>query len=230
LIGWVIDEFGRPIKYDGLIGEATIRNSGTAAATYRGITIQAEASAQTRSLIDPLPDPLNPQRLGLPFLGTSSPLAYRLITGQVTGNVTFDAPATSPGFGVSSSLILLTLDTRSNSPNYPTFVDLNFWNGSERLLSSALEFVCWGEFQLSTDIDPNLTQALMGTRKGIVQSGEAVKIPIAHASDFPPFGGNTTLLGLIETNEVPAGAPAARSFIVEPYNNGIHFWSTAFFP
>ena len=44
LIGWVIDKFGRPIKYDGLIGEAIIRNSGTAFASYRGITVQAEGT------------------------------------------------------------------------------------------------------------------------------------------------------------------------------------------
>jgi hypothetical protein len=43
LIGWVIGKFGQPIKYDGLIGEAVIRNSGTAAAAYRGITFRHRA-------------------------------------------------------------------------------------------------------------------------------------------------------------------------------------------
>jgi hypothetical protein len=122
---------------------------------------------------------------------------------------------------------LLTLDVRANSPNFPTFVDLNFWNGSERLLSTAVEFVCWGEFRLSADIDPNLTQVLMGTRQGIVQSDEAVKVPIRNISDIP---GHTTLLGLVQTDEIPADGRVARSRIVEFYNNGIRYWSTAFFP
>ena len=35
---------GHPIKYDGLVGDAVIRDSGTASAGYRGITIQALAT------------------------------------------------------------------------------------------------------------------------------------------------------------------------------------------
>jgi hypothetical protein len=124
-------------------------------------------------------------------------------------------------------LILLTLDVRSNAPNFPTFVDLDFWNGFERRLSTFVEFVCWGEFELSADINPNLTQALMGTRQGIVQSDEAVKIPILDISDT---AGKTTLLGLIQTNEGPSGALAARSYIIELYDNGIRFPPTIFFP
>jgi hypothetical protein len=106
-----------------------------------------------------------------PPLGSSHP--YRLVTSQVTGDVTFDRPVVGAGFGlaVSSSLILLTLDVRSNSPNSPTRVPLDFWNGfEEKLPTTSIEFVCWGEFQLFKDIHPRLTQALMGTRKGIVQS------------------------------------------------------------
>jgi hypothetical protein len=237
LIGWVIDDAGRPIKYDGLIGEAVIRNSGTATAAYRGITIQAYGKTTPGSLIDRVLDPLGSQRLGLPFLGipvleppppdfVASTSPYRLVTGQVTGDVTFDrpAPAAGPGFGTTSSLILLTLDVRSSNPNFPTFVDLDFWNGFEDRLSTTVEFVCWGEFQLSAY---NLTEAFMGTRKGIVQSDEAVKVPILNISDIP---GNTTLLGLVETDEIPANGRVARSHIVELYNNGIRYWSTAFFP
>jgi hypothetical protein len=234
LIGWVIDEFDRPIKYDGLVGKAVIRNSGTAAATYRGIPIQAERTTTPGSVINPMPgsvinlvpDPLGLEPPGLPFLGEIQ--RYRVITGQVTGNITFDrpAPAAPLGFGVRSSLILLTLDVRANSPNFPTFVPLDFWNGFEERLSTSVEFVCWGEFQLSADIDPNLTRAFMGTQTGILQSGEAIKVSIPGNFDIP---GNTTLLGLIQTNEGPSGAPAARSSIVEFYNNGIHFWTTAFF-
>lgn len=201
LIGWVIDEFGRPKKYDGLIGEAVIRNSGTAAASYRGITIQAGGTSDPGSMIDLLADPLRLKPPGLPFLGGGSAHPYRVITGQVTGDVTFDRPPPKRrGFGVSTSLILLTLDVRSDSPNFPTSVSLDFWNGSEKKLSPSpsVMFVCWGEFQLS-DIDIRLTQAFMGTRKGIVQSDEAEKKANSGIYDI---AGSTTLLGLVQTNEI----------------------------
>jgi hypothetical protein len=87
--------------------------------------------------------------------------------------------------------------------------------------------VCWGEFQLSTGINVNLTQAFMGSRKGVVQSDEATKIPTRSISDTT---GKVTLLGLVQTNEGPNGAPAARSYIVELYDNGIRFPQTTFFP
>ena len=225
LIGWVIDEFGNPKKYDGLIGDAVIRNSGTATAIYRGITIQAYGAITPGNPIPVLQDPLGLEPPGLFFSGVD----YRVVTGQVTGDVVFDtpAPAAGPGFGTSTSLILLTLDVRSDSPNFPTFVDLDIWNAAEQHLSTFVEFVCWGEFRLSTDINSNLTQAFMGSRTGIVQSGEAVKIATGSTSDI---AGNTTLLGLVQTDEGPLDAPMARSRITEFYNNGIRFWTTAFFP
>jgi len=93
-------------------------------------------------------------------------------------------------------------------------------------LSTFVEFVCWGEFRLS-DIDDNLTQEFMGSRKGIVQSDGAFKEKVLGISDI---AGHTTLLGLVQTDEIPADGQVARSHIVELYNNGIRYWSTAFFP
>jgi hypothetical protein len=167
-------------------------------------------------------DPFGLEHGGLPFIGT----AYRQVTGQVTGDVRFDAPS-PPAGPVSSALILLTLDVRSNAPNFPTFVDLDFWNGFETRLSTFVEFVCWGEFRLSADIHPNLTQAFMGTRTGVMQSDEAVKIAVGGILDT---AGKATLLGLVLTNEGPGGAPAARSYTVELYDNGIRFAPSIFFP
>lgn len=230
LIGWVIDHLGRPIKYDGLIGEAVIRESGTAAAVYRGIPIQAQGTTPPGGLIDLFPDPLDVEPDGLFFSGAVN--QYRLVTAQVTGDVTFDKGGLAAGIGsdTTTSLILLTLDVRSNSPNFPTRVRLEFWNGFERELPTSVEvkFVCWGEFQLSKDIDPRLTQAFMGTRDGIVQSDEAVKVEVPGISDV---AGTATLLGLVQTNEGLLGTPLARtSQITELYNNGIRFWSGVFFP
>jgi hypothetical protein len=211
-----------------LIGEAIIRNSGTAAAAYRGITIQAEAKTKPGDPIELVPDPVDSLPSGLPFIGF--PNQYRVMTGQVTGtgDVTFDRPPPKRrGFGVSTSLILLTPAVRSNAPNLPTSVVLDFWNASEELLSTSVKFVCWGEFRLSADINVNLTQALMGTRKGIVQSDEAMKEEISGILDLL---GRTTLLGLVQTNEILENGPVARTHIVEFYNNGTRFPRTAFFP
>ena len=116
-------------------------------------------------------------------------------------------------------------------PNFPTFVPLDFWNGFEERLSTSVEFVCWGEFGLSTDIDVNLNEAVMGSSTGIVQSDVAVKIPISGIPDIiTDPSGHTTLLGLVQTNEGPTGTPAARTSIIEFYNNGISFLSSIFYP
>src|SRR5262245_40444331 len=42
LIGWVVDQFDRPIKFDGLIGDAVLRESATAVSAYNAIPIQAD--------------------------------------------------------------------------------------------------------------------------------------------------------------------------------------------
>ena len=112
----------------------------------------------------------------------------------------------------------MTLDVRSDSPNFPTAVPLDFWNGFEEKLSKEVKFICWGEFKLS-DIDAQLTQALMGTRKGVVQSDEALT-----------EGGFATLLGLVQTNDILENGRVVQSKIIEFYNNGIRFPPTMFFP
>jgi hypothetical protein len=241
LIGWVVDNLGRPIKYDGLIGKAVIRTSTTAAVVYRAVPIQAEASMTTRSLIELVSDPLHPERSGLPFDG--QPGHYRLVTGQVTGDVTFDRRGRGrpEGFGsgagsgleVRTSLILLTLDIRSNGQNFPTRVPLDFWNGFEKKLSSSVAFICWGEFRLSTDIDPKLTEALMKTGIGIVQSGDATKEMISGISDvITDIRGLTTLLGLVRTDEGLISASPMRSYAIEFFDNGIavHYAPSMLYP
>ena len=85
----------------------------------------------------------------------------------------------------------------------------------ERLLSGNTTFVCWEQVGLTTGfnltlgngqvipnvgaLDPNLTQAFMGTRKGIVLAGPAVKIADGNAPQDNV--GPVTLIGLVETIE-----------------------------
>ena len=99
---------------------------------------------------------------------------YQAVTGQVQGTVRYDQLDASP-YSVTA-LTLLTLDVRSNRPNYPTFVDLNFYSEDEVLLSTAHEFICWSQVLLS-DLNPNLTATGLSP-KGLVVSDQAVKVPI----------------------------------------------------
>jgi hypothetical protein len=196
-------------NFDGLIGNAVIRGpnlavgpnagSSTAVSAYQALTIQS---------------------------GTTT-------SGVQVGDVEFDKMmpgAPLPNVLNETFLIFLTLNVRLNQPNAPTFVDLDFYNESdgpnpstnpnfERLVSTFLEFVCWNQMQLST-IDPNLTQAFMGTRKGIVIAGPAQKVQDGNAPGDPP--GPVTLIGLVETIEgTPANSFQERKYNFNMSNDGI---------
>jgi hypothetical protein len=220
LIGWVIDQFDRPIKFDGLIGDAVLRgpqliagpNAGfsTAVAGYKAVTIQADPALATGALIATVPDPAT----GAPIVAfDGGPGHYQAVSGTLFGDVKFDR--TTAGGGPSPTnalsetwLLLLTLDVRLNLPNNPTFVPLDFFNESlnsvsstnpnfERLTSTSTEFLCWTQVQLSA-INPNLTQVAQGTRKGGVIAGAAEKVPFAGIADT---AGATNLIGLVQTIE-----------------------------
>jgi hypothetical protein len=233
LIAWVIDNFDRPIKFDGLIGDAVIRGPAlangpsaglsTSVEGYKAIAIQAAPSATAQGgLITTVPDPF----LGTPTLAFDGVAGhYQAITGNLYGDVKYDR--TTPGGLPTPSnalsrtyLILLTLDVRSNQPNYPTFVPLQFYNESlntvstsnpnfERLVSASTEFICWTQVNL-TDINRNLTQVAMTTRKGLVHAGPAVKVPFIGIADT---AGPATLIGLVQTIE----GTAANGFFERGY-------------
>ncbi len=115
---------------------------------------------------------------------------------------------------------MLTLDTLANRPNYPTFVDLDFYNSQEALLSTATSFVCWKSVKLSK-IDGSLTQAIMGTRKGSLVSDAAEKVAFGGIADT---AGPVTLLGLVETLEGPTGVE--RSYSNSVLNDSVSFPTT----
>jgi hypothetical protein len=250
LIGWVVRPTDdAPIKYDGLIGNAVIRgpnlaagpNAGlsTAVSAYSAITIQANTT-------DPELAPLGSANSSSPlaFSNTNASGTYQAITGVAVGDVRFDKTAAGnppPDIFSITSLTFLTLDVRSNQPNNPTFVDMDFYNESdalpsttnpnfERLLSESVSFVCWQQFGLTTGnaIDPNLTQAFFGTRKGIVIAGPAQKIADGNAPQDDT--GAVTLIGLVETSE----GTVANGFLERKYNfnmqNDSFPVNTIFFP
>jgi hypothetical protein len=228
LIVWVVDLQDRPIAWNGLIGNAVIRHDVASAGAYNAYPIQAVSTLTPGTLV-----PLGSGG-SLQFDGTTG---YRLVPGVVQGTVRFERPPTDPPTvgEIRSFLTLLTLDVRSNRPNYPTFVDLEFWNQNEEVTSTFHEFICWTQVRL-TDIDSNLDEPsqISGTvsgRKGYFVSGPAEKVAIFGISDT---SGPVTLLGVVETQEFSApAAPAVpgivREFSYSTFNDGIGV-PTAFFP
>jgi len=117
---------------------------------------------------------------------------------------------------------LLTLDVKSNRPNNPVFVDLDFFGGnpstigSENQLSTSTEFICWAEVPVNA-ISTDLTTAQMG-RKGVFVSAQAVKVAITQSDSTGPV----TLLGLSEVLEggvFPPVAPWPRASFTGLFNS-----------
>jgi len=44
LIGWAVDKFDNPIVFNGLLGDAVLRSTGTDLQSYKAITIQANGN------------------------------------------------------------------------------------------------------------------------------------------------------------------------------------------
>ena len=58
-----------------------------------------------------------------------APGHYQAVTGQVLGDVRYTNLTTGPTFSLGV-FTLLTLDVKSNRPNNPVFVDLDFFGGN----------------------------------------------------------------------------------------------------
>jgi hypothetical protein len=219
LIAWVINPANdQPVKFDGLIGDAHLRpgspassavnpfaGSSLALASYNAIPIQANPALATF----PAAGSAITLNAGGALLFDGAPGHYQAVTGQVLGDIRYTNLATGPTFTLGV-LTLLTLDVRSNRPNNPTFVDLDFFGGNpstignENQLSTSTEFICWEEIPI-TAISADLTTAIMG-RKGVLVSGQATKVA------FTPRDGVTgtvPLLGLSEVLEGGVFPPAA---------------------
>jgi hypothetical protein len=211
LIGWVINPANdQPIKFDGLVGDAVLRQTGAAIASYSAIPIQADPALANGAAVT------TNGNGALLFDGGAG--HYQAVTGQVIGDVRYTNLTTPPNFN-DSILTLLTLDVKSNRPNNPVFVDLDFFGGNpsaignENQVSTFTEFICWEEVAIET-LDSGLTTTLMG-RKGVFVSDQAQKVGIFGISDDT---GPTTLLGLSEVRE---GSPAAptRAYFSNLFNS-----------
>jgi hypothetical protein len=231
LIAWVITPASdTPIKFDGLIGDAHLRPGSPAAAapnpfagsplalaSYNAIPIQADphlangAAVQTNG------------NGALMFDGAAG--HYQAVTGQIAGDIRYTNLTAGPTFTLGA-LTLLTLDVKSNRPNNPVFVDLDFFGGNpsnignENQLSTFTEFICWEEVPLTAIANGALTTTNMG-RKGVFVSDQAVKVQHAGITDG---SGPVTLLGLAEVLEGGVFPPVAawpRVSFTELFNSSV---------
>jgi hypothetical protein len=198
LIVWVIDQSGNPIKYDALLGDAVLREAPTAVTAYDAIAIQAGTNLAVGALTD-----LN-HNGSLDFNGSE----YKQTTNKIYGSVHYNVAGTATVGAVSTSLVLLTLDTRSNDLNYPVNVGLNYYNEIEALRSGSTLFFCWGERRVAPSSDFGI--------KGLVESTRANKTAILGFSDKT---GPVTLLGLVLTRESALDSSAARHYIYPLYHD-----------
>ncbi len=203
LIGYVVNTSDQAIKFDGLIGNAEIRNSPTSVASYAGITIQADPALALNARIAEGPNG------GLIFDG--APGHYTQVTGQISGDVKYDDPSHTNGPSTQGALVMLTLDVLANRPNEPTFVDFDFFSEQELDVSESTFFICWTEQALATIDGSNLNVTGMGTQRGTFMSDQATNVN----------GGGVTLLGLVDTFEDVGAAGPAREYIFPDSNNSI---------
>jgi hypothetical protein len=213
LIGWVINpDTGRPIKYDGLIGSAILRDGSGATQSYEAFAIPAESNLATRAEVATDIDP----RTGIPALVFDGGAGhYQALAGAVPANLEHHK-LTGPLASGEGFLILLTLDVRLNRPNYPTFIDLDFRSDEGVRASTSWNFRCWTEIQ-NPNIGPNFTLAGARTRNAVVISGQATKVPFGGVSDIP---GPVTLLGLVPTDEGSGGRTMDPAYIVQRFDSG----------
>jgi hypothetical protein len=217
LIGWAESTSDVPIAFNGLIGDVIQRNTPTDLQAESALAIQADPAIPVGTRV-PRATPVG---LGwaLPFDGQDG--GYAAVTGQFLGDVRYTDDL-HPPFN-DGSLIVLTLDVFSNLINSETTAALDFFNEKEAVTSTAIHFICWGQFQL-TAIDPSLTVEGQGTRKGIVISGQA--------QSQNPFTGAimpATMLAFFQDTESPVTGPVppgaipfqTRSYTLRTSNNSI---------
>jgi hypothetical protein len=225
LIVWVVNESNQPIKFDGLLGDAVIRESSTAVTAYNAIPIQAATSIPSRALI-----PLSASG-ALKFDGTG----YQMVTGAVTGSVQLDFVNAAGVDQDQTSLVLLTLDVISNRLNTPVDVDLGFTNESEVPVSHAFSFICFAEtgslssgnksfpgFNSGFDLESSFSPE---TGKALLQSGPATQTNPLTGTPVP-----ATLLGLVITREFDATAKAELRHFTYPLLNDSVPVATSFTP
>ncbi len=180
----MVDSTGAPIKFDGLMGTMVENEDIASFYALHALPIQAGENIPSG-----MPTDLNGNGQ-LDFDGNE----YKEITGTIQGPIQFDDPgATSP---IETALTLLTLDVRSNLPNLPTNLFLDFYSSDEAIASVNTSFTCVNEIELQ-DI-PGMRNAASAnwTPYGLVQSMSATQHDPTTGLDQP-----VTLVGYVEVKK-----------------------------
>jgi hypothetical protein len=210
LIGWVIDPTdNRPVKFDGLIGHATVRENGAEISEYAAFLIRADPA---------LPNfPADGSAIatgrdfftgGATLIFDGGPGHYQVTARQLAADAEPQRVTAWPALG-DTSLILFTLDVRSNQPNYPVVADLAFSDDKGILASTSREFVCWIQVRLSEV--RGLTNAPERARQALIPSGRALKVPFSGISDT---AGPVIVLALVEPSGARTPGGIAPGFVI----------------
>ncbi|HKY76571.1 MAG TPA: hypothetical protein VJS45_10535 [Acidimicrobiia bacterium] len=201
LIAYVVDTVGRPIIFNGLIGEQVLRLRPGSASAYNGITFQAglvSRNGSTDNGVAPAVVPIVDPGQVLRFDGVE----YRRAPAQFAGDVRYEKLTAPPTL---TFLTLLTLDVRANAFNPNIVAPVNFYRANEVPLSDTLHFTCWRQIRL-TDINPNLTVGRMGPKGMIVSTAPATVAAQCTGPGCAPVGTPVTVLGIVTTLEDVPGA------------------------
>jgi hypothetical protein len=209
-----------PIRFDGLIGDAVMRNTPQDLQAFRAITIQADPNTAEETALTGN-GTAGPDSTGVGTLVIDGNLGnYDAVTGQLSGDVRYDSDVNPPF--ADTALIFLTLDVKSNQKNLPTFVNLVFYNAQQAGFSEALSFTCWGQINITT-IDASLTQEGVGTERGLFITSQAYSATIANGGQSGNADGTVTMLGAVQITEGPISGPAnaTRSYTVPVFDNSV---------
>jgi hypothetical protein len=211
-----------PVRFDGLVGDAIMRNTPQDLQAFRAITIQADPNTPEEHLLVGS-GTAGPGSTGVGALALNGTAHnYDAVTGQLSGDVRYDSDI-NPPFS-DTALIFLTLDVASNQKNNPTYVNLVFYNAQQAGFSEALSFICWGQINITT-IDASLTQEGIGTARGLYITSQA------YQPGSGGFNGEVTLLGAAQITEGPTPGPAnaTRSYTVPVFDNSVPVATTYFY-
>jgi hypothetical protein len=219
----VFEDSDAPVRFDGLIGDAIMRNTPQDLQAFRAITIQADPNTDEERHLRGS-GTAGPTQTGIGTLVLDgNPGNYDAVTGQLSGDVRYDSDINPPF--ADTALIFLTLDVASNQKNTPTYVNLNFYNAQQSAFSEAFSFICWGQINITT-IDASLTQEGIGTARGLYITSQAYNPnSVQTDSTKPKYNpeGEVTLLGAVQITEgpIPGPANATRSYTVPVFDNSV---------
>ncbi len=163
IVGYPISEYGRALSYNYFSGSYSIsdgrrKEMDTAIAIRSILKLGAELGADGNYDFSP------------GFTDYFEDLSSIFVTD-------FRSTDIVPNCSSGSRIVLLDLGSLLGMQNPLSTVFIDFWNSAEEPFSSSLQFICWGEYELS-DIDDNFLQENLGTTYGSLRVEAAASCPL----------------------------------------------------